>query len=507
MTLKNKRQDNYPEWYQNIVAEANMAENSSSPGCMVIKPWGYGIWERIRDVLDEKIKETDHENCYFPMFIPLSFFQKEADHVDGFAKEMAVVTHSRLSMKDGKLTPDSQLDEPLIVRPTSETIIADSFAKWIKSYRDLPVLINQWANVVRWEMRPRLFLRTREFLWQEGHTAHSSHEEAEQETIQMLEVYRDMCENALAMPVLCGRKPEHEKFPGAIDTYCIEAMMQDGKALQAGTSHFLGQNFAKSADITFVNKNNQQEYAYTTSWGVSTRLIGGVIMTHADDEGMVVPPRIAPYQIVLVPVIKKAEDEQEVMDYIEKIRSELRTKTPFGEKIRIKLDKRDKSSVDKFWEWTRKGAPIICEIGKRDVDGNKIMVKERIHINTPEGKKIVDRDDFISNIELQIEALQKQMFDVAKKRLEANVRADIETPEKFREYFANANEWIADDQTGKVAFVRGGWSGDENSEALLKEMKITIRTIPFDQPENMNGKICLLTGKPATMEVIYARSY
>lgn len=245
MALKNKRQDNYPEWYQNIVAEADMAENSSSPGCMVIKPWGYGIWERIRDVMDEKIKATDHENCYFPMFIPLSFFQKEAEHVDGFAKEMAVVTHSRLSMKDGKLVPDSALDEPLIVRPTSEAIIADSFSKWVKSYRDLPVLINQWANVVRWEMRPRLFLRTREFLWQEGHTAHATAEEAEKETIQMLHIYQDVCENALAMPVIPGRKPEHEKFPGAVDTYCIEAMMQDGKALQAGTLALFGAEFCK----------------------------------------------------------------------------------------------------------------------------------------------------------------------------------------------------------------------------------------------------------------------
>lgn len=281
-----------------------MAENSSSPGCMVIKPWGYGIWERIRDVFDEKIKETEHENCYFPMFIPLSFFQKEAEHVDGFAKEMAVVTHSRLSMKDGKLTPDSKLEEPLIVRPTSEAIIADSFSKWVKSYRDLPVLVNQWANVVRWEMRPRLFLRTREFLWQEGHTAHANAAEAEEETKRMLEAYRDLCENTLAMPVLVGRKPEHEKFPGAVDTYCVEAMMQDGKALQAGTSHFLGQNFAKSANISFINNQGQSEYAYTTSWGVSTRLIGGVIMTHADDDGMVVPPKIAPYQVVIVPVIK-----------------------------------------------------------------------------------------------------------------------------------------------------------------------------------------------------------
>ena len=505
MGLKNSRAGNYPEWYQNVITEAGMAENSSSPGCMVIKPWGYGMWERIRDVFDEKIKETDHENCYFPMFIPLSFFQKEAEHVDGFAKEMAVVTHSRLAMKNGKLTPEGKLDEPLIVRPTSEAIIADSFSKWVKSYRDLPVLVNQWANVVRWEMRPRLFLRTREFLWQEGHTAHASAQEAEEETKRMLEAYRDLCENTLAMPVLMGRKPEHEKFPGAVDTYCVEAMMQDGKALQAGTSHFLGQNFAKSANISFVNKNNESEFAYTTSWGVSTRLIGGVIMTHADDEGMVVPPKIAPYQVVIVPVVKKPEDYDTVMAYINKFMSELKVKTPFGEKIRVKLDKRDKSSVDKFWEWTRKGAPIICEIGMRDAEGNKVMVKERIKLGTAEGKQIVDVNEFSATVAERLENIQKAMFNKAKDRLLQNIRTDITTPEAFKQYFEQSNVWIEDGKQGKVAFVRGKWSGDANSEELLKAMKITIRCIPFDQ-SGMEGT-CLLTGKPATMDVIYARSY
>ena len=505
MALKKTRKDNYPEWYQNVISEADMAENSSSPGCMVIKPWGYGIWERIRDVFDEKIKSTDHENCYFPMFIPLSFFQKEAEHVDGFAKEMAVVTHSRLSMKDGKLTPDSELDEPLIVRPTSEAIIADSFSKWVKSYRDLPVLVNQWANVVRWEMRPRLFLRTREFLWQEGHTAHASAQEAETETKNMLEAYRELCEETLAMPVLVGRKPEHEKFPGAVDTYCVEAMMQDGKALQAGTSHFLGQNFAKAANISFVNKQNQSEYAYTTSWGVSTRLIGGVIMTHADDEGMVVPPKIAPYQVVIVPVIKKPEDEAAVTDYINAIAAELKKITPFGEKIRLKLDKRDRSSVDKFWEWTRKGAPVILEIGMRDAEAGKVMLKERIKINTPEAKSIISREELIDTLASRLERIQRDMFDAAKARLTSNIRTDIVTPEDFRAYFAQSNEWIEDGKTGKVAFVRGKWSGDPDSEALLKELKITIRCIPFDQ-SGTEGT-CLLTGKPAKTDVIYARSY
>ena len=503
--MKTTRKQNYPEWYQNVVSEADMAENSVSPGCMVMKAWGYGLWERIQRVLDEKIKETGHENYYFPMFIPLSFFQKEADHVEGFAKEMAVVTHSRLVNEDGKLKPASPLEEPLIVRPTSETIIADSFAKWVKSYRDLPILLNQWANVVRWEMRPRLFLRTREFLWQEGHTVHASMKEAEAETVKMLEVYRDFSENALAMPVLVGRKPEHEKFPGAIDTYCIEAMMQDGKALQAGTSHFLGQNFAKSADIKFTNQNNELEYAYTTSWGVSTRLIGGTIMCHADDDGMVVPPHVAPYQIVIVPLIKKTEDTEKIMTYIANIQAQLKQQSAFGEKLRIKVDSRDKNSVDKVWEWIRKGAPMVCEIGPRDIENNGLMVKERIFIGQPEGKKIMQAEEFVETAGKRLEELQQLMFAKAQKRLQDNIRTDIKTPEEFAAYFANSNEWIEDGKQGKVAFVRGKWCGDPATEEILKSMKITIRCIPFDQ-SGTEG-VCLLTGKPATMDVIYARSY
>ena len=505
MALKTNRKTNYPEWYQCVVSEADMAETSVSPGCMVIKPWGYGIWERIRDIFDVRFKETGHENAYFPIFIPLSFFQKEAEHVEGFAEEMAVVTHSKLTAKDGKLVPDSELDEPLIVRPTSETIIADSFAKWIHSYRDLPVLVNQWANVVRWEMRPRLFLRTREFLWQEGHTAHATAEEAEAETKQMLEVYREVAEESLAMPVIVGRKPEYDKFPGAVDTYCIEAMMQDGKSLQAGTSHFLGQNFAKSANITFINKDNKPEFAYTTSWGVSTRLIGGLIMTHADDEGMVVPPKVAPYQVVLVPVIKKPEDEDKVMSYVNEIYQKLRAQTTFGEKIRIKLDQRNKTSVDKFWEWTRKGAPVICEIGPRDVDNNGMMVRERIKLGTPEGKEIAKAEDFIGTIGQRLETIQHEMFARAKARQDANIRTDIKTPEEFKAYFANNNEWIEDGKQGKVAFVRGKWNGKAETEEILKSMKINIRCIPFDQ-SGTTGK-CLLTGEDATLDVIYARAY
>lgn len=505
MALKNSRKQNYPEWYQSVVAEADMAENSVSPGCMVIKSWGYGIWERIQHEMDYRFKETGHENYYFPLFIPLSFFQKEADHVEGFAKEMAVVTHSRLVNEDGKLKPASELDEPLIVRPTSETIIADSFSKWVKSYRDLPILLNQWANVVRWEMRPRLFLRTREFLWQEGHTVHATAKEAEAETTKMLNVYKEVSEDVLSMPVIAGRKPEHEKFPGAVDTYCIEAMMQDGKALQAGTSHFLGQNFAKSADIKFVNQNNEQEYAYTTSWGVSTRLIGGVIMSHADDEGMVVPPRIAPYQIIFIPLIKKNDDAAKIMAYIENIQAQLKNKTAFGERLRTKIDSRDKSSVDKVWEWVRKGAPMVCEIGARDIENGGLMVKERIFFGQPEGKKILKTEEFVATVSERLEFLQHEMFKRAKERLEQNIRTDIKTPEEFAAYFANGNEWIEDGKQGKVAFVRGKWCADPATEELLKAMKITIRCIPFDQ-SGTTGK-CLLTGKDATLDVIYARSY
>ena len=504
MALQHTREKNYHEWYQNVVAAADMAEISSSPGCMVIKPWGYGIWERIQRVLDDGIKSTGHENCYFPMFIPLKFFQKEAEHVEGFAKEMAIVTHSRLTMKDGKLTPDGALEEPLIVRPTSETIIADSFSKWVKSYRDLPVLINQWANVVRWEMRPRIFLRTREFLWQEGHTAHADYQEAEAETITMLNVYVDVAENALAMPVLKGKKPEHEKFPGAVDTYCIEAMMQDGRALQAGTSHFLGQNFAKSANIKFQSKEGKLEYAYTTSWGVSTRLIGGLIMTHADDEGMVVPPRIAPYQVVIVPIVKDEALREQIEAYAKNIGQQLSEKIYAGEKVRVKVDLRNKESMDKGWEWVRKGAPLVCEVGMRDIEKNALMLKTRIKMNTPEWKQSVSVSDFVETISERLADIQSAMFKKAQQRLLKNIRTDITTAAEMRDYFSQSNAFV-DENKSPVAFVRGKWCGDPETEELLKEMKISIRCIPEDQSGTV-GK-CLLTDKEATMDVIYARSY
>lgn len=505
MALQNTRASNYPEWYQNVITAADMAELSPSPGCMVIKPWGYGIWERIQRLLDDKIKETGHENCYFPLFIPLSFFQKEADHVEGFAKEMAVVTHSKLTAQDGKLVPAGALEEPLIVRPTSEAIIAESFSKWVKSYRDLPVMVNQWANVVRWEMRPRIFLRTREFLWQEGHTAHATYEEAQKEAKTMLHVYVDLAQKCLAIPVIPGQKPEHEKFPGAVDTYTFEPMMQDGRALQAGTSHFLGQTFAKSADIKFQSKNGELEYAYTTSWGVSTRLIGGLIMSHADDEGMVTPPVVAPYQVVIVPMLKDPSKTEAVMAYAEKLRAAVAGQRAFDEKVRVKLDTRDKSSTDKYWEWARKGVPVIVEVGPRDMDGGNVMVRERIKIGTPEGKQVVVFDEFVNTISNRLVTIQQTMFDTAKKRLESNVRTDIKTPQQMQDYFANQNVWLGCENKPTVAFVRGKWSGDEETLEKMKEMKITIRCIPFDQTGDEG--VCLISGKPATMDVIYARSY
>jgi prolyl-tRNA synthetase len=505
MALTNTRKGNYPLWYQDVISAADMAEVSSSPGCMVIKPWGYGIWENIQGSLDNLIKQTDHENCYFPLFIPLGFFQKEAEHVEGFAKEMAVVTHSRL-IKDGNtltVDPKSKLEEPLVVRPTSETIIAESFSKWIQSYRDLPLLINQWANIVRWEMRPRLFLRTREFLWQEGHTAHSTEKEAVEETLKMLDAYEDLAQNYLAIPVIKGKKPEYEKFPGAIDTYCIEAMMQDGKALQAGTSHYLGQNFSKSGNITFQNQKGEREFAYTTSWGVSTRLIGGVILTHSDDEGLKVPPRIAPYQIVINPIIRKPESENTVMEYIEKLKMQILQKQAFGKPIRVYVDKRLKKSQDKYWEWTRKGAPIILEIGERDVNENNVMLKVRNKLNEPDYKKVVSANEFVSSCGEMLENIQKDMFERAKELLDKNIRTDIKDIEEFKKYFANQNKWLSEKDS--IGFVMGKWSAKPATIDMMKELKISVRCFPLKQ-SGTKGK-CLITGEEATLDAIFARAY
>ncbi|MCB0324220.1 MAG: proline--tRNA ligase, partial [Bdellovibrionales bacterium] len=362
------RSEDYPEWYQQVIRAAEMAENSPVRGCMVIKPWGWGIWENIQQALDHRIKATGHENAYFPLFIPVSFLEKEAKHVEGFAKECAVVTHHRLEERDGKLIPTGELEEPLIVRPTSETIIGDSFSKWIKSYRDLPLLINQWANVVRWEMRPRLFLRTAEFLWQEGHTAHADEADARREVQVAIDMYRELVEDELAIPVIIGEKPESERFPGAVATFSLEAMMQDRKALQAGTSHYLGQNFARAQNIRFLNAEGNLEFAHTTSWGVSTRLIGGMIMTHGDDDGLRVPPRVAPKHAVLLPVVPKPEFEGKVFEAVDRLHADLQGVSYHGRPLVVQVDRRDIRGGEKNWQWIKKGIPIRIEMGPRDID-------------------------------------------------------------------------------------------------------------------------------------------
>jgi prolyl-tRNA synthetase len=432
-------------------------------------------------------------------------FQKEADHVEGFAKEMAVVTHSKLEMKDGKLTPANPLEEPLVVRPTSETIIAEAFSKWVGSYRDLPVMINQWANVVRWEMRTRMFLRTTEFLWQEGHTAHSTEKEAVDETLTMIECYRKLAEDFMAMPVIVGKKTERDKFPGAVDTYAIMGMMPDGRALQAGTSHYLGQKFSKSANIAFQNKENKPEFAYTTSWGVSTRLVGGLIMTHGDDEGLRVPPRLAPYQVVIVPIARKDEDKEKVYAYGEKLEAELKKSFPFGDKIRVKFDKRDKSPVDKRWEWLRKGAPIVVEVGPKDIEKDSVAVSYRNKMN--EKKQFIDFNEFTSSIKESLEGIQTEMFNNAKKLLEENI-VEIEDWDTLVKYFEKKNLFLGDQKENKTpGFVRVKWSGEneEELETKLKEFQAAIHCIPNNQT-GKTGK-CILTGKDADMDILVARSY
>lgn len=487
------RKEDFSAWYQEVIKGADMAEHSGVRGCMVIKPWGYGIWERIQKLLDHKIKETGHENCYFPMFIPLDLFEKEADHIEGFAKEMAIVTHHRLEQKDGKLQLAGELETPLVVRPTSEMVISEAFSRWIKSYRDLPVKINQWANVVRWEMRPRMFLRTAEFLWQEGHTAHESRQEAEEETMQMLEVYRELVEDEMCIPLMVGRKSPGERFPGAVETYCIEAMMQDGKALQAGTSHYLGQTFAKASDIKFQNRDGELAFAHTTSWGVSTRLIGGMIMTHSDDDGLRLPPRIAPYQIIIMPIGKDGNINEEVIQTCKDIKAKLEAQEFANEKVRVLIDMPKGEARGRFWDWVRKGAPVICEIGPRDLENGTIACVTRD--KAAEKKQFIKLDDFISNASNMLTSFEKQLKEDAINYRKNLIRSDINDFEAFKKYFAAEN----------TGFVCAKWCGDEDTEGVLKELGIAIRCLPLNQ-SGSEGK-CILTGKPATIDAVFAKSY
>jgi len=493
------RAEDYPEWYQQVIKAADLAENSPVRGCMVIKPWGYAIWENFQRTLDGMFKATGHQNAYFPLFIPKSFIEKEAQHVDGFAKECAVVTHSRLEANaEGKLVPAGELEEPLIVRPTSETIIGEAFSRWVQSYRDLPLLINQWANIVRWEMRTRLFLRTTEFLWQEGHTAHATKDDAMEETRRMLDVYADFAENHMAMPVIKGFKTASERFPGADETFCIEAMMQDRKALQAGTSHYLGQNFAKSCDIRFQNEQGELQFAYTTSWGVSTRLIGGMIMTHADDDGMVIPPRVAPQHVVILPIYRDDATRAEVLAYCKSLQRELSAAQYDGRPVLVTLDDRDLRGGDKTWQWIKKGIPLRVEVGPRDVASNGVFVARR---DTGE-KKGMPRAEFVAGIGALLQSMQDNLLARARAFREAQTRV-VDSKEEFYALFTPKNK---EKPEIHGCFAMAHWNGDAEIEKMLKaDLNVTIRCIPLEG--DLTPGTCIFTGQPSKQRVVFAKAY
>ena len=494
------RAEDYPGWYQQVVRASDLAERSSVRGCMVIKPWGYSLWENIVNTMDDMFKETGVQNAYFPLFIPKSFLEKEAEHVEGFAKECAVVTHHRLEKgDDGGLVPAGELAEPLVVRPTSETIIGDSFSRWVKSYRDLPLLINQWANVVRWEMRTRIFLRTSEFLWQEGHTVHATEGEAVERTRMMLDVYARCAEEYLAMPVLKGRKSASERFPGAVDTTCIEAMMQDRKALQAGTSHFLGQNFARASDIKFQTMDEKEAYAWTTSWGTSTRLVGGVIMTHGDDDGIILPPKVASAHAVILPIIRKPDDRPAIMAYVDKLVNRLKEQTYHGRRVRIEVDDRDIGGA-RGWDWIKKGIPLRVEIGPRDMADNAVFVGRRDRGHREKTSMPMDR--FVAEFAGLLDGIQKNLYDRALAYREAHTR-EITDKKAFDDFFTPENSEKPEIHGG---FAVSPWCGDAACEASIKEdLKVTIRCIPFDG-EDENGT-CICCGKPGSRSVIFAKAY
>ncbi len=487
------RAEDYPEWYQQVIKAADLAENSPVRGCMTIKPWGYAIWENIQRILDDQLKATGHKNAYFPMLIPVSFLEKEAAHIDGFAKECAVVTHCRLVNKDGKLVPTSPLEEPYILRPTSETIIGEAFSRWIQSHRDLPLLINQWANIMRWEMRTRMFLRTSEFLWQEGHTAHATPADAMAETLKILDLYTAFVENYLAMPVIKGEKSESERFPGAVNTYCIEAMMQDKKALQAGTSHYLGQNFSKAFNIKFSNDKGVEEYTYTTSWGVSTRLIGGLIMTHSDDNGLVLPPKLAPLHVVILPMIHKEEQRADIMAYCEQLANDLRQVYFDHRPLAVEIDTRELTGGEKAWSWVKKGVPIRVEVGGKELQNNAVFVgrrdkeyKDRVSIN---------RQQFIDNIVTELNDLQAALLDRARAFQQENTRI-IDNKADFYEFFTKSDG----------GFALAHWNGDAGIEAKIKQdLNVTIRCIPLT--EKAEPGQCIFSGDKSTQRVIFAKSY
>jgi len=485
-----KRSEDYSKWYNELVVKADLAENSGVRGCMVIKPYGFAIWEKMQAGLDKMFKETGHENAYFPLFIPKSYLSKEASHVEGFAKECAVVTHYRLkNAEDGSgiiVDPEAKLEEELIVRPTSETIIWDTYRKWIQSYRDLPLLINQWANVVRWEMRTRLFLRTAEFLWQEGHTAHATEKEAIDEAEMIMHLYADFAENHMAVPVIKGIKTESERFAGAVETYCIEALMQDGKALQAGTSHFLGQNFAKAFDVKFANREGKQELVWATSWGVSTRLMGALIMTHSDDNGLVLPPKLAPIQVVIVPIYKGLEQLDGISEVVNPLVKELRAKG-----ISVKFDNRDTHKPGfKFNEYELKGVPVRLAIGQRDMENGTYEVARRDTLE----KETVPMDQVISKIEFLMEDIQRNIFSKAHNYREEHI-TEVDSYDEFKKVLET-----------KGGFISAHWDGTMETEDKIKEeTKATIRCIPFET-KSLEGS-CMVSGKPSSRRVLFAKAY
>ncbi|MEP6603478.1 MAG: proline--tRNA ligase [Spartobacteria bacterium] len=495
-----RREEDFPEWYQQVIRAAELAESSDVRGCMVIRPWGFGIWENMQRQLDAMFRATGHRNAYFPLFIPLSYFAKEAEHVEGFAKECAVVTHSRLEVDaDGKMKPASPLTEPLVVRPTSETIIGASYAKWVQSYRDLPILINQWANVVRWEMRPRLFLRTSEFLWQEGHTVHETEAEARAETEQMRKVYETFVRDHCAIPVFSGEKSDSERFPGAVQTLSIEAMVQDRKAIQAGTSHFLGQNFSRASGIQFQNREGKQEFGWTTSWGMSTRMVGTVVMTHGDDDGIILPPRIAPTQIVILPITPKEETRAKVLEACDNLAMQLRGKRYVDLPLEVEVDKRDLGGGVKNWEWIKKGVPLRVEIGPRDLEKYSAAVSRRDQ--PAKDKQFMPIQELAANAVEILTAIQQNLYDRAKKFADENTRK-IDKKEEFYDFFTAKNAGKPEIHGG---FALAHWNGSrEVEEQIKKDLKVTIRCIPFGDAESAQ---CIFTGEPSKQRVVWAKSY
>jgi len=496
-----RRDEDFPEWYQQVIRAAELAEPSDVRGCMVIRPWGYGIWENMQRQLDAMFRATGHRNAYFPLFIPLSYFAKEAEHVEGFAKECAVVTHTRLEVDaEGKMKPASPLTEPLVVRPTSETIIGATYAKWVQSYRDLPILINQWANVVRWEMRPRLFLRTTEFLWQEGHTVHETEAEARAETRLILDVYERFVRDHLAIPVFTGAKSESEKFPGAVETLTLEAMVQDRKAIQAGTSHFLGQNFARASGIQFQNREGKQEFGWTTSWGMTTRLVGTLVMMHGDDDGLVLPPRIAPTQIVVLPITPKEETRVRVLETCDALALQLKGKQFEGSAIEVEVDRRDLGGGVKNWEWIKKGVPIRVEIGPRDLQNNAVAVSRRDQ--PTRSKESMSAQEFAAQAPEMLMLIQKNLYDRAQKFQEENTRV-IESRKDFYDFFTPKISAKPEIHGG---FAIAHWNGSREIEEQIKDdLKVTIRAIPLNEPSEPGE--CIFTGEPTARRAIWAKSY